>query len=56
MAAELYALVHRSDNAFVARDLLQDVLGKKLEIDVYVDSRKVFNVIAKRANTLQRRH
>jgi len=55
MAAELHGLVYGFDSAFVARDVLQDFLGKELELDAYVDSRKVFNIVAKNSATLEKR-
>ena len=55
MAAELLALVHGFDIAYVLQQMLQDILGKSIPIDGYLDSRTVFNVIAKNGPTLEKR-
>jgi len=55
MAAELHALIYGFDSAYLARDILQELLGLRLDIDAYVDSRTVFNVVAKQSSTLEKR-
>lgn len=55
MAAELHALFYGFDSAYVARDILHELRGRKLDIDGYVDSRTVFNVVAKNSSTLEKR-
>lgn len=55
MAAELHSLIYGFDQAFVTGDMLQELLGRKVHIDAYVDSRTVFNVVAKTAATLKKR-
>jgi len=55
MAAELHALIYGFDNAYLVRDILEEVLQQKIEIDGYLDSRTVFNVVAKSSSTLEKR-
>ena len=55
MAAELHALVYGFDQAFVVREVFEEVLGKSIPIDGYIDSRTVFNVVAKSSATLEKR-
>lgn len=39
MAAELLALVTRYDQAFAVKSLMKELLGRKLSMDAYIDSR-----------------
>jgi len=55
MAAEIHGLIYGFDNAYVARSLVEEILGIKVPIDGYVDSRTLFNVVAKNAGTLEKR-
>lgn len=55
MAAELLALVHGFDNAYLAQHILQEILDQDIPIDGFVDSRTVFNVVAKSSATLEKR-
>ena len=55
MAAELLALVYGFDCAFVVQSALEDIYGYAIPIHVFVDSRTVFNLIAKDANSLEKR-
>ena len=55
MAAELHALIYGFDNAYMVQDIVSETLGRKIEIDAYVDSRTVFNVVAKNSATLEKR-
>lgn len=55
MAAEVHALIYGFDNAYLARDILQEILEKEINIDGYVEYKTVFNVIAKSGSTLEKR-
>ena len=55
MAAEVHGLIYGFDQAYLARDMLEEVLRQKLEVDGYIDSRTVFNVVAKNSSTLEKR-
>lgn len=55
MAAEIQALVLGFDYAFVVKDLIEEILGHHISLDALIDSRTVFNVIAKDAQTAERR-
>ena len=55
LAAELMALVHGFDQAFVIQHTLHEILGRNLPIDAYVDSRTAFNFVAKNADTMEKR-
>lgn len=55
MAAEILGLSYGFDNAFVTRHMLNEILGQEIPIDIYIDSRTVFNVIAKHASTSEKR-
>lgn len=55
MAAELLALVHGFDHAYVVQFTLKELLGSTVQIDAYVDSRTTFNCVGKNANTLEKR-
>lgn len=55
MAAELHALTLGFDYAFVIKDLLEDILGRKIKIEALIDSKTVFNVITKEGSTTERR-
>ena len=55
MAAEIVAFVHGCDNDYTVRDLLQELLGVQVPLEGYLDSRTVFNIIAKNAMTVEKR-
>lgn len=55
MAAESLALVYGFDQAFVARDILQQVTDQQIPIDAFIDSKTVFNVVAKSGGTMEKR-
>lgn len=55
MAAERLALVYGFDNAYILQCMLQEVMNRKIPIDAYVDSKTVFNVIARKGPTLEKR-
>ncbi len=55
MAAEVHGLIYGFDNAFVAKEMLREILGENLPIDGIVDSRTLFNVVAKNSSTLEKR-
>ena len=55
MAAELFALVIGFDYAYLVRDLILELTGIEMMIEALVDSKTVFDVIAKDAKTTERR-
>ena len=55
MAAELHALVYGFDNAYGVREAINCTLGLNVQIHSFVDSRTVFNVVAKQATTSEKR-
>ena len=55
MAAEVIALVLGYDVAFVVKDLVEEILGREVKLEVMIDSRTVFNVIAKDGQTAEKR-
>lgn len=55
LAAEVHALVLAFDMAYVIQDMLHEILGRKIEIDAYVDSKTLFDVVAKDGNTSEKR-
>ena len=55
MAAELLALVNGFDHAFVIQHTLQELFGRTISIDAFVDSRTTFNCVAKQAGTTESR-
>ena len=55
MAAELQALVLGFDYAFVIKDLVEEILGRHVKVEVMVDSKTTFNVVAKDGKTTERR-
>lgn len=55
MAAEIQALVLGFDYAYVVKDLIEEILGRTIMLDAMVDSKTVFDVIAKDAKTTERR-
>lgn len=55
MAAELFALILGFDNAYVIRYLVEEQTGIRMAIDKLIDSKMVFDVIAKRSQTTEKR-
>lgn len=55
MAAEINALVFGLDRAYAIQSQLQQLTGRKVTIDCPVDSRTLFNVIAKYDRTSEKR-
>ena len=55
MAAEIHGLIYGYDNAFVTKSMIEEILGVSIPIDGYVDSRTLFNVVAKFASTTEKR-
>lgn len=54
MESELHALILAFDHAFVIANLLHDALARKITIEAMVDSRTVFDVVAKHGKTAER--
>ncbi len=55
MAAELLALVYGFDSSFIVKHTLEEAMGRKIPLDILVDSKTVFNTITKGATTLEKR-
>lgn len=55
MASEIHALVHGFDSAYITKHLIEEVMGTKLEIDRYVDSKTLIDVVSKSAATSEKR-
>lgn len=55
MASELHALVAGFDAAFWLCDLVNQILGRDIPIEAYVDSKTVFDVVAKDGVTTEKR-
>jgi len=55
MGAELLALAHGFDQVCGVKQTLEQALNRSIPLDVYVDSRTVFNTVAKTAPTLEKR-
>lgn len=55
LASEIIALVLGFDKAFLMWHLLQEILGRRVELLVHVDSRAVCDVLAKDVQTSERR-
>lgn len=51
MASEIFGLSYGLDNAVVAKKMLEEILGKSIPLDVYIDSNTLFNLISKYVNT-----
>lgn len=47
MSAELQALVLDFDYAYLMKDLMEEIIGKSMNIEAMIDSKRVFNVVAK---------
>lgn len=55
MAAEVQELVLGFDFAFLVKDLIEEILGHKIRLEVMIDRRTVFNVVAKDGQTSGKR-
>lgn len=55
MAANLFSLVLGFDNAYIVRDLVEEIIGKRMEIDAIIDIKTVFYFISKRSQTAEKR-
>lgn len=55
MAAEVQALVLGFDYAFIVKDLIEEIIGRSIRLEALIDSKTVFNVIAKDGQTAERR-
>lgn len=55
MAAEIHALFYGFDNAYMAKDMVSEVLGRTIPVDGYIDSRTLLNKVGKEAKTLEKR-
>lgn len=55
MDAEVQALVLGFDYSYVVKDLIEELMGRKLRLEALVDRKTLYTVIAKDATTAQRR-
>lgn len=55
MASEVHALIHAVDIGMIVRDALNELLNRNVEMEAFVDSRTLFNVVTKNSNTAERR-
>lgn len=55
MIAEVHALVWAFDHRYFVRQALEELLGRQVEMESFVDSRTLFNIIAKNNSTAQGR-
>lgn len=55
MAAELFSFVLGFDYAFVVQDLLMDMTGRHFPLEALVDSKTVFDIVAKQSQTTEKR-
>lgn len=55
MAAEVHALVLAFDFGYIIRDATEQLLDRRIEMEAFVDSRTLFNVVAKNGSTTERR-
>jgi hypothetical protein len=55
MAAELHALIVGFDNALIIREILNEMLGREIHVDVYIDSKTVFDTVTRLSATLEKR-
>lgn len=52
---EVHALVHAFDSTLVHRKALEELLNRPVEVEAILDSRRLFNVIAKNSSRVERR-
>jgi hypothetical protein len=55
MAAELHALIVCFDNEIIIRQMISEILRREIPIDVYIDSKTVFDMISHLSATLEKR-
>lgn len=55
MAAELLGLVTGYDYAYMVKELLEEILDRKFDLEGYVDIRTTFNCVAKQTPTTEKR-
>ena len=55
MAAEVQALILGFDFAFLIKTMIDEIIGRNLEIDAMMDRKTVFNIIAKDGKTTEKR-
>lgn len=55
MASEVQALVLSIDQAFEIRHLTEEILGCKVELHAFIDSKTIFYIIGKDSQTHERR-
>lgn len=55
MAAEFHELIEGFDAAYVIKDMIKDILGRKVRIHAYIDSKTVFDIVAQQGNSTERR-
>lgn len=51
----MYALVHGFDDAYMVREMLEKSLSCEISFEAFVDSRTLFNIIAKDGGAVERR-
>lgn len=54
MAVEVHALVHEIDHGYVVCKTLDELMGRRIENEAFVDSRTFFNTIATNNTTAER--
>ena len=55
MAAEIQALVLGFDYAYVIQHLVEEIIGRTIKLEAMIDSKTVFNVVAKDGQTAEKR-
>ena len=55
LAAEMHALILGFDFEYVIQDMVKELIGRKLDVEVMTDSKTLFNVVTKEAMTTERR-
>lgn len=55
LAAEMHGLTLGFDYAFVIKTMLEEIIGRTVQVEALIDSKTLFNVIAKDASTAERR-
>lgn len=55
MAAEIHALSYGFDCAIITKSIIEELVQRSLPLHAYVDSKTLFNVIAKDASTTEKR-
>lgn len=55
LSAELHALTFGFDSAFYLRELASEITGKRMPLEVYVDSKTLSDLVAKEASIVEKR-